>query len=179
MSSFSSLWCWVDYNFFILSVAPLCFLYHEPSRLYQIFREMYVRFFFRLHSISSHASVSSSGMKTHLIFSLLLNNNIHWCDFVCNWNMYVLQASLKRILGNSNLDIFVFCVNVSCCYLISYALKQYSSHFMKDFFFWESSLSCNRFLSSRSHINMYLLSLLSITCKCTQFSVFWGRGTKI
>lgn len=49
--------------------------------------------------------------------------------------MYVLQASLKSILGNSNLDIFVFCVNVSCCYIISYTLKQYSSHFMKDFFF--------------------------------------------
>ena len=45
--------------FFVLSVAPLCFLYHEPSKLYQIFREMYVRFFFRLHSISSHPSVSS------------------------------------------------------------------------------------------------------------------------
>uniref|UniRef100_A0A8C2NBD9 Rab-GAP TBC domain-containing protein n=1 Tax=Capra hircus TaxID=9925 RepID=A0A8C2NBD9_CAPHI len=42
--------------FRILSVAPLCFLYHEPSKLYQIFREMYVRFFFRLHSISSHPS---------------------------------------------------------------------------------------------------------------------------
>ncbi|XP_074130706.1 TBC1 domain family member 19 isoform X4 [Sminthopsis crassicaudata] len=38
------------------SIAPLCFLYHEPSKLYQIFREMYVRFFFRLHSISSHHS---------------------------------------------------------------------------------------------------------------------------
>uniref|UniRef100_A0A2R8PI41 TBC1 domain family member 19 n=1 Tax=Callithrix jacchus TaxID=9483 RepID=A0A2R8PI41_CALJA len=37
-------------------IAPLCFLYHEPSKLYQIFREMYVRFFFRLHSISSHPS---------------------------------------------------------------------------------------------------------------------------
>uniref|UniRef100_A0A4W3IWV5 TBC1 domain family, member 19 n=1 Tax=Callorhinchus milii TaxID=7868 RepID=A0A4W3IWV5_CALMI len=37
-------------------VAPLCFLYHEPSKLYQVFREMYVRYFFRLHSISSHPS---------------------------------------------------------------------------------------------------------------------------
>lgn len=65
LNSFSSLQCWVNSNSFILSVAPLCFLYHEPSKLYQIFREMYVRFFFRLHSISSHPSVSSLGIKTH------------------------------------------------------------------------------------------------------------------
>uniref|UniRef100_A0A8C5V454 TBC1 domain family member 19 n=1 Tax=Microcebus murinus TaxID=30608 RepID=A0A8C5V454_MICMU len=43
-------------NVIASSIAPLCFLYHEPSKLYQIFREMYVRFFFRLHSISSHPS---------------------------------------------------------------------------------------------------------------------------
>eukprot|EP00069_Balaena_mysticetus_P015858 bmy_09508T0 len=42
--------------FYPPNVAPLCFLYREPSKLYQIFREMYVRFFFRLHSISSHPS---------------------------------------------------------------------------------------------------------------------------
>ncbi|XP_052590906.1 TBC1 domain family member 19 isoform X2 [Peromyscus californicus insignis] len=42
--------------FYPPNVAPLCFLYHEPYKLYQIFREMYVRFFFRLHSISSHPS---------------------------------------------------------------------------------------------------------------------------
>lgn len=42
--------------FYPPNVAPLCFLYHEPSKLYQIFREIYVRFFFRLHSISSHPS---------------------------------------------------------------------------------------------------------------------------
>lgn len=42
------------------AVAPLCFLYNEPSKLYSVFREMYVRYFFRLHSISSHPSVSIS-----------------------------------------------------------------------------------------------------------------------
>ncbi|KAM8802935.1 TBC1 domain family member 19 isoform 3-T3 [Rhynchonycteris naso] len=46
----------IPFHGFSMYVAPLCFLYHEPSRLYQIFREMYVRFFFRLHSISSHPS---------------------------------------------------------------------------------------------------------------------------
>lgn len=42
------------------AVAPLCFLYNEPSKLYSVFREMYIRYFFRLHSISSHPSVSIS-----------------------------------------------------------------------------------------------------------------------
>uniref|UniRef100_A0A8C3AFT5 TBC1 domain family, member 19 n=1 Tax=Cyclopterus lumpus TaxID=8103 RepID=A0A8C3AFT5_CYCLU len=37
-------------------VAPLCFLYNEPSKLYSVFREMYIRYFFRLHSISSSPS---------------------------------------------------------------------------------------------------------------------------
>ncbi|CAG5929178.1 unnamed protein product [Menidia menidia] len=37
-------------------VAPLCFLYNEPSKLYSVFREMYIRYFFRLHSISSSLS---------------------------------------------------------------------------------------------------------------------------
>ncbi|XP_062964220.1 TBC1 domain family member 19 isoform X2 [Cynocephalus volans] len=46
----------IPFHGFSMYVAPLCFLYHEPSKLYQIFREMYVRFFFRLHSISSHPS---------------------------------------------------------------------------------------------------------------------------
>ncbi|XP_075857271.1 TBC1 domain family member 19 isoform X2 [Microcebus murinus] len=47
----------IPFHGFSMYVAPLCFLYHEPSKLYQIFREMYVRFFFRLHSISSHPSL--------------------------------------------------------------------------------------------------------------------------
>ncbi|XP_050006179.1 TBC1 domain family member 19 isoform X4 [Chionomys nivalis] len=46
----------IPFHGFSMYVAPLCFLYHEPYKLYQIFREMYVRFFFRLHSISSHPS---------------------------------------------------------------------------------------------------------------------------
>ncbi|XP_075400576.1 TBC1 domain family member 19 isoform X3 [Tenrec ecaudatus] len=46
----------IPFHGFSMYVAPLCFLYHEPFKLYQMFREMYVRFFFRLHSISSHPS---------------------------------------------------------------------------------------------------------------------------
>ncbi|KAG5260751.1 hypothetical protein AALO_G00296060 [Alosa alosa] len=46
----------IPFHGFSMYVAPLCFLYNEPSRLYGVFREMYVRYFFRLHSISSHPS---------------------------------------------------------------------------------------------------------------------------
>ncbi|KAM3850505.1 TBC1 domain family member 19 [Diretmus argenteus] len=46
----------VPFHGFSMYVAPLCFLYNEPSKLYSVFREMYVRYFFRLHSISSSSS---------------------------------------------------------------------------------------------------------------------------
>uniref|UniRef100_A0A8B9QJ02 TBC1 domain family member 19 n=1 Tax=Apteryx owenii TaxID=8824 RepID=A0A8B9QJ02_APTOW len=59
--------------FYPPNVAPLCFLYHEPSRLYQIFREMYVRFFFRLHSISSHPS---GIVSLCLLFETLLQTHL-------------------------------------------------------------------------------------------------------
>ncbi|KAM9501058.1 TBC1 domain family member 19 [Clarias gariepinus] len=46
----------IPFHGFSMYVAPLCFLYNEPSKLYSVFREMYVRYFFRLHSISSSPS---------------------------------------------------------------------------------------------------------------------------
>ncbi|XP_059844986.1 TBC1 domain family member 19 isoform X1 [Hypanus sabinus] len=59
----------VPFHGFAMYVAPLCFLYHEPSKLYQVFREMYVRFFFRLHNISSH---SSGIVSLCLVFETLI-----------------------------------------------------------------------------------------------------------
>ncbi|KAM8882450.1 TBC1 domain family member 19 [Synchiropus picturatus] len=46
----------IPFHGFSMYVAPLCFLYNEPSKLYSVFREMYIRYFFRLHSISSSSS---------------------------------------------------------------------------------------------------------------------------
>ncbi|XP_068612008.1 TBC1 domain family member 19 [Brachionichthys hirsutus] len=46
----------IPFHGFSMYVAPLCFLYNEPSKLYGVFREMYVRYFYRLHSISSFSS---------------------------------------------------------------------------------------------------------------------------
>ncbi|XP_063778241.1 TBC1 domain family member 19 isoform X1 [Pseudophryne corroboree] len=62
----------IPFHGFSMYVAPLCFLYHEPSKLYQMFREMYVRFFFRLHSISSHIS---GIMSLCLLFETLLQTH--------------------------------------------------------------------------------------------------------
>ncbi|KAL3878492.1 hypothetical protein ACJMK2_030837 [Sinanodonta woodiana] len=44
----------IPFHGFAMYVVPLCFLYQDPIKLYYVFREMYVRYFFRLHSISSH-----------------------------------------------------------------------------------------------------------------------------
>ena len=38
----------------VLTVAPLCYIYNDPVTLYFVFRELYTRYFFRLHSLSSH-----------------------------------------------------------------------------------------------------------------------------
>uniref|UniRef100_A0A3Q3X3U1 Rab-GAP TBC domain-containing protein n=1 Tax=Mola mola TaxID=94237 RepID=A0A3Q3X3U1_MOLML len=37
----------IPFHGFSMYVAPLCFLYNEPSKLYSVFREMYIRYFFR------------------------------------------------------------------------------------------------------------------------------------
>lgn len=44
----------IPFHGFSMYVTPLCYLYAEPTRLYLIFREMYTRYFFHLHTISSH-----------------------------------------------------------------------------------------------------------------------------
>ncbi len=70
---------------FCPTVAPLCFLYNEPSKLYSVFREMYIRYFFRLHSISSSPSVSLFGFCTRLLPHVKIKNilfvSVHppWC----------------------------------------------------------------------------------------------------
>nr|XP_002119373.1 TBC1 domain family member 19 [Ciona intestinalis] len=44
----------IPFHGFSMYATPLCYLYSEPIRLYYMFREMYTRYFHRLHSISSH-----------------------------------------------------------------------------------------------------------------------------
>nr|XP_028599431.1 TBC1 domain family member 19 isoform X2 [Podarcis muralis] len=63
----------IPFHGFSMYVAPLCFLYNEPSKLYQMFREIYVRYFFRLHSISSHPS---GIVSLCLLFETLLQTHL-------------------------------------------------------------------------------------------------------
>ena len=44
----------IPFHGFSMYVAPLCYVYGDPVVLYYVFREMYIRYFFRLHCISSH-----------------------------------------------------------------------------------------------------------------------------
>nr|XP_057922415.1 TBC1 domain family member 19 [Doryrhamphus excisus] len=63
----------IPFHGFSMYVAPLCFLYNEPSKLYSVFREMYTRYFFRLHSISS---ASSGIVSLCLLFERLLQAHL-------------------------------------------------------------------------------------------------------
>ncbi|XP_078590504.1 TBC1 domain family member 19-like [Branchiostoma floridae x Branchiostoma japonicum] len=44
----------IPFHGFTMYAASLCFVYDEPARLYFVFREMYTRYFFHLHHMSSH-----------------------------------------------------------------------------------------------------------------------------
>ncbi|KAG8198112.1 hypothetical protein JTE90_020935 [Oedothorax gibbosus] len=44
----------IPFHGFSMYVAPLCYIYEDPITLYHIFKELYVRYFFRLHDLSSH-----------------------------------------------------------------------------------------------------------------------------
>lgn len=44
----------IPFHGFSMYVAPLCYIYNDPVVLYYVFREMYIRYFFRLHTLSSH-----------------------------------------------------------------------------------------------------------------------------
>ncbi|XP_035216439.1 TBC1 domain family member 19-like isoform X2 [Stegodyphus dumicola] len=44
----------IPFHGFSMYVAPLCYIYEDPITLYHVFRELYVRYFFRLHNLSSH-----------------------------------------------------------------------------------------------------------------------------
>ncbi|XP_051923979.1 TBC1 domain family member 19 [Hippocampus zosterae] len=63
----------IPFHGFSMYVAPLCFLYNEPSKLYSVFREMYTRYFFRLHSVSS---ACSGIVSLCLLFERLLQTHL-------------------------------------------------------------------------------------------------------
>ncbi|KAK6493636.1 TBC1 domain family member 19 isoform X1 [Huso huso] len=113
----------IPFHGFSMYVAPLCFLYNEPSKLYTVFREMYVRYFFRLHSISSFSSgiVSlclqfESLLQTHLpqLFYHLREIGAQPLRIAFKWMVRAFSGYLAtdqllllwdRVLGYNSLEI--------------------------------------------------------------------------
>ncbi|VDP14917.1 unnamed protein product [Echinostoma caproni] len=48
----------IPFHGFSMYVLPLCYLYDDPVTLYVIFRQLYIRYFYKLHTISNDLSVS-------------------------------------------------------------------------------------------------------------------------
>uniref|UniRef100_A0A672QCU1 Rab-GAP TBC domain-containing protein n=1 Tax=Sinocyclocheilus grahami TaxID=75366 RepID=A0A672QCU1_SINGR len=113
----------IPFHGFSMYVAPLCFLYNEPSKLYSVFREMYIRYFFRLHSISSHPSGTVSLclqferlLQTHLpqLFYHLREIGAQPLRIAFKWIVRAFSGYLStdqllllwdRILGYDSLEI--------------------------------------------------------------------------
>ncbi|ELT89515.1 hypothetical protein CAPTEDRAFT_108817, partial [Capitella teleta] len=62
----------IPFHGFSMYVCPLCYIYNDIIHLYFVFREMYNRYFFRLHTLSSHPQVSASINSIMGIVSLCL-----------------------------------------------------------------------------------------------------------
>ncbi|XP_063727711.1 TBC1 domain family member 19-like [Symsagittifera roscoffensis] len=62
----------IPFHGFSMYVAPLCFIYADPVKLYFVFRELYVRFFCHLHCLSSNPKgiLAVSALFESLLMSL-------------------------------------------------------------------------------------------------------------
>ncbi|XP_065669882.1 TBC1 domain family member 19 isoform X11 [Hydra vulgaris] len=113
----------LPFHGFSMLAAPLCYIYEKPEELYFAFRELYGRYFIKLHSISSN---SQSILSICSLFeSLLISKEAalfkHLMDIGCpplklafNWLMFVYSGYLSAeetlqlwdiILGFDSLDI--------------------------------------------------------------------------
>ncbi|ESO89527.1 hypothetical protein LOTGIDRAFT_234336 [Lottia gigantea] len=61
----------IPFHGFAMYVSPLCYLYKEPIKLYYVFREFFMRYFFRLHCLSSHPQ---GILSLSLLFETLLQD---------------------------------------------------------------------------------------------------------
>ncbi|KAF5394451.1 hypothetical protein PHET_11482 [Paragonimus heterotremus] len=52
----TELYIFVPFHFFFYLVLSLCYLYDDPVMLYMVFRELYIRYFHKLHTISNDCS---------------------------------------------------------------------------------------------------------------------------
>ncbi|XP_028401722.1 TBC1 domain family member 19-like isoform X2 [Dendronephthya gigantea] len=113
----------IPFHGFAMYAAPLCYIYENPSRLYHVFRELYTRYFSRLHSISSHPQ---GIVSLCLLFETLLQSQepglfyhlrqigMHPLKTAFNWMFYAFSGYLEseqvlilwdRVLGYDSLEI--------------------------------------------------------------------------
>ncbi|KAL8612925.1 hypothetical protein ACOMHN_035002 [Nucella lapillus] len=74
----------IPFHGFAMYVAPLCYVYKDVATLYYMFRKMYIQYFFRLHSVSSHPQ---GIVALSLLFETLLQTHepelFHHLKSVC------------------------------------------------------------------------------------------------
>ncbi|THD20244.1 TBC1 domain family member 19 [Fasciola hepatica] len=113
----------IPFHGFSMYVLPLCYLYDDPVTLYVIFRQLYIRYFYKLHTISNDPS-SILGLcllferllqwREPEIFFHLRSSGIQPIRFVFKWIMRAFSGFLApdqvlllwdRILGFDSLEI--------------------------------------------------------------------------
>ncbi|XP_067950063.1 TBC1 domain family member 19-like [Watersipora subatra] len=108
---------------FSMLVAPLCYVYDDVHMLYYMFREMYMRYFYKLHVISSErqsilglASTFESILQVQepQLFFHMKNHDIHPLRIVFKWLMRAYSGFLSseevlrlwdKILAYDSLEI--------------------------------------------------------------------------
>ncbi|CAA9999146.1 unnamed protein product [Nesidiocoris tenuis] len=110
-------------SLYIFPATPFCYLYDDPVQLYFVFRAFYMRYWFRLHEVSSH---SQGILSMCLLFERLLHKHEPelWVHFkkhsvqpirlVFKWIMRTFSGHLPPeqvlylwdlILGNDSMEI--------------------------------------------------------------------------
>ncbi|XP_067142503.1 TBC1 domain family member 19 [Centruroides vittatus] len=86
----------IPFHGFSMYVAPLCYLYEDPVTLYLVYRELYCRFFFRLHTVSSH---TQGALALCLLFELLLQETEpELCHHLASHDIQPLKVVIKWIM---------------------------------------------------------------------------------
>ncbi|KAF6767944.1 hypothetical protein AHF37_08000 [Paragonimus kellicotti] len=120
----------IPFHGFSMYVLSLCYLYDDPVMLYMVFRELYIRYFHKLHTISNDCSVRCAQFM-HLferllqvrepqLFFHLRSHGIQPIRFVFKWLMRAFSGFLApdqvlllwdRILGFDSLEILSGIIN--------------------------------------------------------------------
>uniref|UniRef100_T1IJT5 Rab-GAP TBC domain-containing protein n=1 Tax=Strigamia maritima TaxID=126957 RepID=T1IJT5_STRMM len=121
----------IPFHGFSMYVAPLCYLYDDPVKLYFMFREFYTQYFFRLHSVSSHPQ---GILSLSLLFERLLqtsdeelgehfrNYRIEPLKFVFRWLMRAFSGHLPIQQVLSLWDLILTYDSLECLPVLAVAI---------------------------------------------------------